>query len=540
MLGSGIMSAEAHNERTRPLPKFRLRSRRPRIPAAVLLSFLALVLFESGRADAGWISTLARIGGEAGTAGAAGAKIGKVAGLGAALDEVARVVSKLPAVEKGGASLAAHATPEGHWKFVNREGEVFTAANADEIKRMTATLAPDLSPGGKLDLYLSEEAVFQQQALLKDLPDGANLHLVSGDNTYKLVRKGAGAEASLVAEIRPNVTIAVDDQDLFREALFHVNRPLNKSSIRLLSLAPDGPKGLGTVPRYDPVKKTALVDEIDPAALAGTLGKVKGQTVMLSGRLDGGKLTYKGAGGSDAALDIASLKSAAEAADVNLILLDSPVTRQPGGRNWLWQKVKVSGLDEALENKTFADFLDTLGKAQGELAVSASRDSYGRIAFQATPANTSVVPVPETVAGWWQEFAGETSGHLAVRSLHVFARDKDREEELDLRLIPGVPSWLQFLYIGSVFAGLIAWEVTGNWWSRIWPPEERPDYRSALGYQLARLVRWLSYVFLFLPFAGAPGILIVIAVQLWEIILAPFRFLRWLGRKIATLAGRAA
>lgn len=505
---------------------------------AVFLALLVLAGVPSpDSAEAGWITRIGRLGGEA---GGVGAKAGKAAGIGGALGEAASVMAKLPPAEKGAAALAAHATPEGHWKFVNREGEVFTAANAEELAHVTQTLAPELASGGKLSLYLSDDAVFAQRGLLKDLPADAELHLVSGHESYKLVRTSSAGEVGLAAEIRPNVSLALTESDLFREAVFHLGRPLKKSSIRLLSLSPGGPKGLGTVPRFDPVKKTALVDEVDPAALTGALSNVKGQTVMLTGRVDGERLIYRGASGADEAIDIASLKGAAEAADVNLILLDSPANRQPGGRNWMWQEVKVSGLDEALENKTFADFLDTLGGSNGALSVTAARDSYGRIAVQAMPVDTSVVPVPPAVSETWSEILGETTGHLAVRSVHVFARDREREEELDARFIPGIPSWLQILYLGSVIAGLIAWETTQRWWSRIWPPEARADYGSAIGYGAARMARLLAFVFLFLPFAGGPAILWLFLLQLWEAILTPFRFLRWIGRKINFLASREA
>ncbi len=57
------------------------------------------------------------------------------------LTRAADYVARLPKPVKG-AALAAHATPEGHWKFVSREGEVFTAGNADELARVRSVLAP--------------------------------------------------------------------------------------------------------------------------------------------------------------------------------------------------------------------------------------------------------------------------------------------------------------------------------------------------------------------------------------------------------------
>ena len=104
----------------------------------------------------------------------------------AGLDRAAAHIKALPTAGKG-AVLAAHATPEGHWKFVNREGEVFTAGTPDELARAVPTLLPDAG-NGKLAIYLTEDTVFGERARIKDLPKGAALHVVVGRDSYPLVR----------------------------------------------------------------------------------------------------------------------------------------------------------------------------------------------------------------------------------------------------------------------------------------------------------------------------------------------------------------
>ena len=95
--------------------------------AALLLAAAAPV------AQANWYSKLVR---EAGEAGTKAAKHG-VGGL----DRAAAHLKALP-VPAEGAALAAHLTPEGHWKFANREGEVFTAGTPAELQRAVPTLLP--------------------------------------------------------------------------------------------------------------------------------------------------------------------------------------------------------------------------------------------------------------------------------------------------------------------------------------------------------------------------------------------------------------
>src|SRR5262245_59976577 len=87
--------------------------------------------------EAGWLSRIVREAAEGG--GGVASKIGKT-GVGA-LDNAAAHVAGLPKLSSGTA-LAAHVTPEGHWKFVNREGQVFTAATPEELARVGTALAP--------------------------------------------------------------------------------------------------------------------------------------------------------------------------------------------------------------------------------------------------------------------------------------------------------------------------------------------------------------------------------------------------------------
>lgn len=497
--------------------------------AAVVLA-VACVLVPAAPSEANWLSTLAREAGEVGAASKVG-KLGKL-GLGA-LDAAAAYVSKLPPLPKG-VALAAHATPEGHWKFANREGEVFTAATPAEMGRVGEVLAPDAAGGGKLSLYLSEETVFREAALVRELPADAELHVVVGNDAYRLARRegAAGAEA-LVAEVRPNISVALGDRALFEEAVFQLARPLNRSNIRVLALEPGGPKTLSSVPRFDSGTQTALVDQIDPGSVAGALGKVRGQTVLVTGRVDGEVLTFRPASGPEQKLFVRELMSAAEAADVNVVILETAVPRQPGGRNWLWQKVEVAGLDEAMRRATFADFLNALAGESGELAVTARRGSPGRVVLTAVPSAEPSLPITGTVGETVGVWIGEVTGNVVVKAVEVNARDRERADELDQRLIPGIPSSLQYAYLAGLVMGFLAFSVAWAWFGAIWPAEARKEYAGRIGYQLARVARGLAFVLIFLPVAGAFALIWSLLLQVWGWLTAPVRL-------VARIRGRAA
>src|SRR5262249_54120662 len=150
-------------------------------------------------------------------------------------------------------------------------------------------------------------------------------------------------------------------------------RPLNKANVRVLALEPGGPPTLASAPRIDMASGRALVDVIDPSSLPAALGTVRGQTVLITGRVDGRLLSVQPSSGPARSLLLPDLLKATEDADVNLVLLHASSTpRQPGGRNWLWQKVQVKRLDEALAQARMADFLNALAGPKGRLVVTAT------------------------------------------------------------------------------------------------------------------------------------------------------------------------
>lgn len=494
---------------------------RPMRVAAGVAVAASLIVGFSAPTGAGWLSRLAREAAETG-GGAAALKTGKL-GLGA-LDNAATHVAALPKLTNG-AALAAHVTPEGHWKFANREGSVFTAGTPDELARVGTTLAPEAAAGEKLSLFLSEETVFARRPLLKDLPPDADLHVVVGKESYRLRRTGAADD--LVAEFRPNIVVGLSDQALFEEAIYRLSRPLNRSNIRVLALETGGPRSLSSAPRYDPASKAALADQIDPTSLPQALSSLKGQTALVSGRVEGNVLFFRPSSGPEQALDIATLVRAAEAADVNLVLLKSGASHQPGARNWFWQQVAVAGLDDAMKRATFADFLSSLGGAGSELAIKTAPSSHGRVVISAVPVPGPAAPLTDTLGEW----IGEVTGHVAVRSAEVYARDEARERELDARIVPGIPSVAQYLYLASLALGVLAFSVARAWWIRLWPPEQRADYAGRLGYFAARVARLLAFVLVFLPAVGFPAFFWAAMLQFWGLLSAPFRGLRWLRER---------
>jgi hypothetical protein len=222
--------------------------------------------------------------------------------------------------------------------------------------------------------------------------------------------------------------------------------------------------------------------------------------------------------------------------DVNLVILHAATPRQPGGRNWLWQRIAVGGLDDALKRATLGDFLDALGQQRGEFRVSVTREASGRVAIRAVPVNADA-GVTGMVGDLWTNSVASLTGNVVTSAVEVHARGEDRQRELDTRIVPWVPAWIQILYLISLGAGVLAWPVSNAWFRRIWPAEVRGEYRGAIGYRAAQAMRWAAFLLLFLPIVGLPALTAWAVLQLWELVMLPVRIVRWLTSRTEARAG---
>ncbi len=512
------------------------RSRAARVSAA-LFSFALLVQSMPPAAHAGWLSKIGRLADEAGGVGGSALRHGlpgdDIAGA------FARHMKTLPTEAPGTASLAAHATQEGHWRFTNRSGEHFTAANPAEMERIAATLLPESAPGAKLDLYLSQETVFQRPDLVKTLPEGAKLHMLAGGGRAFPLARLADTPHRFAAEVRPNVRLRIGEEHAFTEALWQLARPIKRTSVRVVSLEPGARHTLSSVPRIEPATKAAMVDQIDPWKLPAALSSIKGQTLVVTGRVEGELLHFKAPGG-EKALSLDELLGAARAADVDVVVLQSTKAVQPGARNWLWQSVEVKGLGDALGGDNLGDFLETLGKGRGGLEIEASAAASGRTRLEIVLVSAPG-PTTEGLGNWAESLVSNALGNVVIEAIKVDAADKERRDELAMRFIPGIPSSVQWLYLAGIVMGLVGLGYTRSWWARLWPAEDRAEYSGALGFYAARMVRGLAFLLVFLPLVGIPAglwaILIGTLEQLWMVLTAPVRAVRWIARKLRPAGG---
>ncbi len=498
-----------------------MRGAKPGKWLCALILALAVGCISDTRADAGWLSSLLRERDVGGTAAGRAAETIELA----PLKSAAAYLDNLEGAPQG--ALAAHATSEGHWRFVNRDGQTFTVGTPDEMQRVIPTLVSDAPATGKMKmtLYLSEDSVFANRSALDELPPNADLNVVANGVAYRIARSGKGSDLTLKAYLSPNLAMELRDQSAFEETAFLLARQLNKSNIRTIAFETGVGASPSSAPKIDPVSKVPLVDQLDPEKLASGLHAFRGQTALVTGRVEGGNLIVAPTSGGDIRLPMDRLAAAASNNDVNLVVLQSDSSRQAGGRNWLWQKIKIGGLDAATETSTFGDFLDALAARRGGFLLNADREeTNGRVRISAVPDQTNAGLSSDT-SNVVEELVSHVTGEVITNAVSIDARDRDSQTEHDIRIIPWLPASVQFPYFAGIVAGIAGLATTRKWWSAI---------LRALGVSataekprtLGRVVTALLFFLIFLPIAGFPAFAIQSLHQLLQIFLAPFRWIR--------------
>lgn len=448
--------------------------------------------------------------------------------------ELASAIAHL-AAETGGRDtaaedvLAVHLTPAGHWQLANRAGEVVTAAGVEEVRRALRTLrrsdAADTAPGARAPhapgLLLTEEAATRGAALVEQLPATATLRVLTAKSPVRLVRvAAAGKSERLMVQMRPYLLLETSEPASLRETLWQLDRPLDPSAVRLLALEPGASRTLSPQPRREAGSRVLAPDVVDPYALTKAMPALRGQKILIVGRLDRNLLWFQARSGSEQSLLVEDVRKAAVATDVSLVILDTRLPRQPGERTWAYLKVTIPGLDEAMKAPTVGDFYNALAAAHGRMVLRLRTQSADRVRLEARPldatwggAGTGAGRVPgapgegreadsrpqRSVGAILQDLVTGVTGNVAADGVDMDLRSKRRQLELDSRWLPWLPASLQVSYVLLLSLGLAAWPTASAWWRRLWPPESRSEYRGRLGYVSACVVRWLAFVLVFAP-----------------------------------------
>ena len=434
-----------------------------------------------------------------------------------ALDAAAAAMAKSGAPAKA-AVLAANVSAEGHWTFVNREGQRFTAANAREMAQVVTNLAPDAAEVRvPPTLYLAGDAVFRHPEHIDLLPVRARLRMVVGEATFPMRAIGVGTEKRWLAELAPNLFVYANEKRHFGEAAWQLRRSMSHTPVRVLSLEPGGPETLTPRPKLSP-GESVVINRVDPFKLARSISALRGQTAVITGRIERGiALVFRAPSGAERSISYTDLQAAAAKHDVNLVVLGSAAPRQPGARNWLWLRVEVDGLAEAMKRVSLGAFLGSVAGNSVPLLVEIRPRDERRVALSVSPLQSSgPASAPGPFGSMVSEVYSEVVGTVVSHAVDADLVSQKRQGELDRRLLPGVPSRVQLVFLAALVIGLLGLPVAWRWWGAIWPVEQREQYAGGRGYWLAQAIRFILFVAIFLPLVGVFAAVAFILGAFWR------------------------
>ena len=301
--------------------------------------------------------------------------------------------------------------------------------------------------------------------------------------------------------VHSKIDVKITDAATLQEAVAQLGRPIKTGTFRVIALQPGAPVSLPAVLARN--KTAASVESLDPLRLTEAIGLLRGQTVLITGRLEGKLLFVQGAGG-DRGVIVADVINAAHHRDVNLILVETLSGRQPGERNWLWQRAEIRGVEGLPSGSTMGRLLESLIGEDRVLTIVPLSTSATRVFLEA-----GVSGDPQSNAGLGGRLArvatdvsNTVTGKIEPVTIRLYLVSQNRQRELDWRLIPWLPSWIAFGYLLLIGIGAAGVRPAWRWWSTIWPPESQADYHGTVGLHLAQAVRLLIFIFAFMPFAA--------------------------------------
>jgi hypothetical protein len=494
-----------------------LPSRRFR-PLMVLLAALALLAAAPPGAEANWLTRILRHADDG-----APRRAGK--GVAGNFDDAGAHLKALPPARRGRA-IAAEATDEGHWRLRNADGETFTAATPDELKRGFQLLVP-MKTGEVAGhvIVMTTETIARHQARLKELPPGAELNVLFDEQVLGLVRRMVAGSEKYYLDVGGGVHVPITTREQVHEMLWQLARPIDPATIRMLALEPGATALLKSTPPPSAGPGRMAVETVDPERLPHMLGAVARGTIVVTGRLAGLVLHYRPSSGPERTVALDGLRKAAAASDVNLVIVSSASARQPGTRNWLWQRVDVTRLEPSQKPALGSLVRQLTGGVPVEAQLQELQERRAALTFSALAGGSGgrgwIAPVGDT----WRDLAPEVTGTIVATGLQLDLRSRVHQKELNDRIVPGIPSGIQWAYICFLLLGLIGLSAAGPWWQRIWPLEERGEYSGRAGYWAARVLRGTLYIFVFLPLVSPASAPVAAVRWLWGWVAAISRFL---------------
>jgi hypothetical protein len=317
---------------------------------------------------------------------------------------------------------------------------------------------------------------------LDRIPAGYTLYVKQKQKAYQLTR---GPDWAISHR---QLSVKVNSVDEIQQAAWHLHRPWANKAIHVAGLPHQPNAGAGS--------------KIQGAGIQSFLenpSQFRQQTLVVPGIREGE--TFYVAGSESQAVDMTQIQSLAQEYDTTLVILhadgDNAVRK-------LGQTLQAALLENTLYDDTAA-FIQRLNPDAGPMTLEISPSGGSQIVISArlksaAPADAAAPEQPpQAPLLTGLKLSADLAGKLAA----IYRPDQERSKELDRRIVPWLPSWLQYYLIGSVFLGVMAWSFSRSLWARLWKRKTREHFNHTASYILFRVAHEAVFLLVFLPLFGA-------------------------------------
>ena len=432
---------------------------------------LLLVLFSS-QLSAGLFGTLSKLGKAAGKADV----------------DIPLNKLELPDNIKGFSPAGIKHGADGQWEITLADG---TSVSVDDL------LKQSMAGKEKPALVMRASDLPRKLRDFDSLPDDWPL-LIQGKNDRLFeLHRGNGAALGY-----GHLRLPVNSVGDIRDGLWQLQRPAAAGGVRFVSL---------------------------DSKLLDAMRTFKNQTLVLSGRIVDGRLL--GPGKKADGVSLQRLHQLAADNDIQLVILESD--RPQAVLKMLARETHQARGGVGMLYDTVGDFFNRLVDPANPrpLELRSFRNGEQQMAIQ-----WRAVPLAgaEDVAKLSVEMVQHLPLHLLLKSSTLLGPDEARRRELHDRIVPNVPSWIQFYLIYSAVLGVIALQTSWRLWKKMWALRVRREYPHLLLFLLLWPIHRLLFVVLFIPLFGGFSFFWLILSSIYRVFnFLLFRPVRWVYRRLA-------
>ncbi len=273
-----------------------------------------------------------------------------------------------------------------------------------------------------------------------------------------------------------NVGIGVSHYEALKKAIWHFKSPWSNGPVRVLGLKDKAAHSL------------ALRVGVEATVLKQSPSQLRGQTIILSGPVKLGEIKVDGV-----KFSLDELRKNADKYDISLVILESVGKVAPKSALKYLSPLAPGG-----KPLSTGEFLHRFKPSGADINYSVSPSGKSQVLLaELRPVKSIGDDVRATDI--MVEVAAQTASRVSL-----LRPDKERQQELNLRLIPWLPSWFIIYFGVSFLAGFWVFHDSRDTLRALWHTRARNTFPHLILYLCFKSLRLLVLVGLIIPVLGLP------------------------------------